>query len=147
LKRYKCIKTDLKSQLFRYFTFAELGSDSYDDLALTLPDLTGDGGVKKLVLRKGEGKKVIQGGNLWMHYITFVEGNDEPIDSTRNKELLTAYKVGGGQMLPGVEICVTSMEVGEIAKVLIKPEYAYGKFGCPTLIPPCKQHSFSFKNH
>ncbi|XP_077864620.1 inactive peptidyl-prolyl cis-trans isomerase FKBP6-like, partial [Saccoglossus kowalevskii] len=40
-----------------------------------------------------------------------------------------------GICIPGFEICVGSMRKGEMSKYLIKPEYAYGKHGCPPRIP------------
>lgn len=35
-----------------------------------------------------------------------------------------------------MELGLLSMRRGEVARFLFKPTYAYGKLGCPPLIPP-----------
>lgn len=148
--RYKAMQTGLRSDLFNYFTYEDFGVGSFDNLAATMYDLTHDGGIKKQVMKEGSETELIPPeGYIWMHYITFVEGNEEPIDSTGSRELLGSHKLGKGELLLGVEFGVKTMRVGEISKFLFEPEYAYGKLGCPTVIPSSKSKvSFHrFSNH
>ena len=40
-----------------------------------------------------------------------------------------------GEQILGWEIAIPTMKKGEKSRFLIKPEYAYGKMGCPPRIP------------
>ena len=40
-----------------------------------------------------------------------------------------------GELFVGLDIAVATMKTGEVAKFLIKPEYAFGALGCPPRIP------------
>ena len=40
-----------------------------------------------------------------------------------------------GEVLPGYEIAIRSMRKGEVSRFLIKPEYMFGKMGCPPRVP------------
>lgn len=46
------------------------------------------------------------------------------------------YTLGGGDLLPGLEIGIKTMRIGENARFIIKPELAYREMGCPPRIPP-----------
>ena len=41
------------------------------------------------------------------------------------------FKTDGGQMIPGFDIMVQDMKVGETRKIVIPPELAYGSRGVP----------------
>ena len=41
-----------------------------------------------------------------------------------------------GEVIAGWEIALATMKKGELARLLIQPSYAFGKFGCPPRIPP-----------
>lgn len=38
--------------------------------------------------------------------------------------------------LAGLEIGLLTMKKGEVARFFFRPDYAYGRQGCPPLIPP-----------
>ena len=41
-----------------------------------------------------------------------------------------------GEVIPGWEVGLASMQRTELARFLIRPEYAFGEMGCPPRIPP-----------
>jgi FK506-binding protein 6 len=70
-----------------------------------------------------------------VHYNAYLEYNDEPYDSSRLRNQPEQLKLGQGGLL-GFEIAVSSMKRSEISRFLIKPDYAFGRIGCPPRIPP-----------
>ena len=46
------------------------------------------------------------------------------------------FKTGAGQMIPGFDKMVQDMQLGEVRKMVLPPELAYGKMGYPGVIPP-----------
>jgi peptidylprolyl isomerase len=69
--------------------------------------------------------KVEDGNVVNVHYVgTFDDGR--VFDSSREREKALTFQVGGGQVVPGFSNAVVGMEAGEIKKVKIEPEEAYG---------------------
>lgn len=52
-----------------------------------------------------------------------------------NKGEPLKFTVGTGQVIKGWDIGVLTMNLGEKAELIIKPEYGYGKIGTPPKIP------------
>ena len=46
------------------------------------------------------------------------------------------FKTGAGQMIAGFDKMVQDMQLGEVRKMVLPPELAYGKMGYPGVIPP-----------
>ena len=46
------------------------------------------------------------------------------------------FVTGAGQMIPGFDLMVQDMKVGEVRTVVLPPEMAYGPMGYPGVIPP-----------
>ena len=46
------------------------------------------------------------------------------------------FVTGAGQMIPGFDLMVQDMKKGEIRKIVLPPEMAYGPQGYPGVIPP-----------
>ncbi|VDI79492.1 FK506-binding protein 6 [Mytilus galloprovincialis] len=107
----------------------------FQKLARKMEDISGDGGVKKRVLHPGGGSVVPEGAIVRVHYNAFLEYADEPYDSTRLRNAPERYKLGQNQLLPGLEICIRTMKKGELAQLLVSPDYAYGKLGVEPRIP------------
>lgn len=85
----------------------------------------------------GVGQIVPEDNIVLIHYIAYILNNPEPFDVTylqgrRPKR----FTLGKGEMLPGLEIGIKSMAIGENARFIIKPELAYRDMGCPPRIPP-----------
>ena len=66
------------------------------------------------------------GDTVQVHYVG--KRNDGTIfDSSRDRDEPLAFELGSGQVIPGFEDAVEGMELGEVRKVRIEPENAYGE--------------------
>lgn len=98
-------------------------------------DLTGDGGVIKEIVRKGEGwERPENGDDVEMHYKGTLEDGIMFDCSYERKEPFT-FKLGDGKVIKGWDIVGKTMTKGEKARVTLKPEYGYGPQGSPPKIP------------
>ncbi|GBG79509.1 hypothetical protein CBR_g29656 [Chara braunii] len=99
-------------------------------------DITSDGGVKKLLVKAGEGyEKPEKDDEVSVHYTgTLLDGTQ--FDSSRDRGEPFTFKLGQGQVIKGWDKGVATMKKGERAILTCAPEYAYGKAGSPPSIPP-----------
>eukprot|EP01124_Arcella_intermedia_P011256 TRINITY_DN17673_c0_g1_i1.p1 TRINITY_DN17673_c0_g1~~TRINITY_DN17673_c0_g1_i1.p1 ORF type:complete len:390 (-),score=98.52 TRINITY_DN17673_c0_g1_i1:61-1230(-) len=99
-------------------------------------DLTGDGGVLKEIIKEGEGDySPIKGAEVTVHYVgTLLDGST--FDSSRERDKPFKFKLGQGEVIKGWDKVVETMKKGEICKVTLTSDYAYGKSGSPPKIPP-----------
>lgn len=81
----------------------------------------------------GRGKKVTTeykgfflDGQVFDGSKMFVKGGHEPLD----------FMTAGGQMIPGFDVMVQDMKVGERRVFALPPAMAYGEQGYPGVIPP-----------
>ncbi|CAH0491407.1 unnamed protein product [Peronospora farinosa] len=65
---------------------------------------------------------------------TFPDG--KPFDSNQNREHPFQFKLGAGEVIRGWDEGVAMMSKGQIAKLTLSHEYAYGERGHPPVIPP-----------
>lgn len=103
-------------------------------------DLLGDGGVVKQIIREGDGALVIPGSEVTVNYEGRLEDGTVLCRGTEYKCLQ-----GDGTMIGGWETAVGSMRVGEVAKVTIKPWYAYGPQGVAPVVGPDATLEFEFE--
>ncbi|XP_010083598.1 PREDICTED: inactive peptidyl-prolyl cis-trans isomerase FKBP6, partial [Pterocles gutturalis] len=75
-------------------------------------------------------------------YSGYLEGSDEPFCTSCNRKYPRLMKLGRDITLWGLEIGLLTMKVGEAARFFFLPGYAYGKMGCPPLIPPNAMATF-----
>jgi FKBP-type peptidyl-prolyl cis-trans isomerase len=131
------------------------GSDENDDdddkdvsqferLVRRMEKVTVDGGVKKQILRPGVGSVVERGAHVTVHYNTYLEHSDEPVDSTRLRGKPLSFDLRASDeetacVLPGFDIAVGTMKKNELARFFMEPEYYMGAQGCPPRIPPNAQ--------
>lgn len=106
----------------------------FERMAKTMEALTEDRGVLKKVLHPGVGAVVPSDSCVTFHYSAYLEMSDEPFDSTRmrnrpHRSLLCDV------MVLGLAKALMTMRKGERARVLVQPEYAFGKMGCAPRIP------------
>ncbi len=97
-------------------------------------DITGDGGVWKEIITKGEGwQRPENGDEVEMHYKgTLLDG--VMFDSSYERAPFV-FKLGDGKVIRGWDVVAKTMAKGEKAKVTLRPEYGYGKQGSPPKIP------------
>ncbi|NXK28878.1 FKBP6 isomerase, partial [Arenaria interpres] len=99
-------------------------------------DLSGDGGVHKEELRPGSGQAVPLAASVAVKYSGYLEHCDEPFCTNCYSKSPRLMKLGKDITLLGLEIALLTMKKGEVARFVFTPDYAYGRQGCPPLIPP-----------
>ncbi|PWA32861.1 hypothetical protein CCH79_00016441, partial [Gambusia affinis] len=57
-------------------------------------------------------------------------------DSSRDRDKAFRFKLGKQEVIRGWEEGVGQMSVGQRAKLICSPDYAYGNKGHPGIIPP-----------
>uniref|UniRef100_A0A1E1XFZ2 peptidylprolyl isomerase n=1 Tax=Amblyomma aureolatum TaxID=187763 RepID=A0A1E1XFZ2_9ACAR len=106
----------------------------FERMALSMGAVTKDRGVLKKVLRPGAGPVVAPGSGVCFHYNAYLEMADEPFDSTRLRN--QPYRcLLDNMIIPGLALAVAAMRKGEIARIMVEPQYAFGRMGCPPRIP------------
>ncbi|CAI5742616.1 unnamed protein product [Hyaloperonospora brassicae] len=75
------------------------------------------------------------GQTVSVHYVgTLTTGSK--FDSSRDRGRPFQFKLGAGQVIRGWDEGVAQMSLGQIAKLTLSHEYAYGEAGHPPVIPP-----------
>ncbi|NWX42016.1 FKBP6 isomerase, partial [Steatornis caripensis] len=69
-------------------------------------------------------------------YSGFLEDSAEPFCTNCYSKFPKLMKLGKDVTLRGLEIGLLTMKKGEAARFVFTPDYAYGRQGCPPLIPP-----------
>ncbi len=86
-------------------------------------------------LKTGTGAEARAGQKVTVHYVgTLTDGSK--FDSSRDRGEGFTFKLGAGQVIKGWDQGVAGMKVGQIRKLTIPPERAYGARGFPPVIPP-----------
>ena len=89
------------------------------------------------VVRAGTGKVASIGADVVMHYVANAQGK-EPYASSRqagSQPLETTVGVGKPGLVPGWDAAMIHMREGDLWKLTIPPELAYGPNGGPK-VPP-----------
>ena len=94
--------------------------------------LTGDGGVVKTLIGKGQGKDIEVGDILAIKYQAFVKGQSKPFAKSDKETCI----VKDGSFIKGWDISISSMKIGEKATFTLSGKYAYGSKGVESVIPP-----------
>lgn len=114
---------------------SEEDGEPFRKMARRMEDMTGDGGVLKMIVQPGIGGDIPDNATIVFHYSAFLEYLDEPFDSSYLRKKPEKNKVDSGNIIPGLNVAIKTMRKRETARFLIRPEYAYGKLGCPPRIP------------
>ena len=96
--------------------------------------LTKDEGVIKRIYTRGEGVVPEKGQEVTVHYEGRLE-DGSIFDRSADKGEPLKFYIGTGQVIKGWDIGIITMQLGEKAELIIKPEYGYGKIGAPPKIP------------
>lgn len=97
-------------------------------------DITGDGGIVKKMLNKGEGEGPQQGQEVTVNYVGRLEDGSIFDQSADHGEPLK-INIGTGQVIEGWDKGIMAMKLGEKADLVIKSKYGYGDMGSPPKIP------------
>ena len=94
-------------------------------------ELTKDGGVKKNVIMKGQGRKIEPGDILAIEYKASVTGSSTPFAKGDKEQFI----VKDGSLIKGWDIAIESMRIGEKSTISCSAPYAYGSKGVKPVIP------------
>ncbi|CAO3645019.1 unnamed protein product [Cunninghamella echinulata] len=72
----------------------------------------------------------------FMHYEGYINSNGTKFDSSYNRNTFFEFILGEGKVIEGWEHAIKTMKVGETAEVICTSDYAYGKKGYSSIIPP-----------
>ena len=95
-----CILFALLISIVSALSPLEVYGYSESDLISTV-DISGDGGIKKLVIREGSGKEASAGKKINAHYDGRLASNGNPFDSSRKRGQPFGFNLGGGQVIQG----------------------------------------------
>lgn len=99
-------------------------------------DLSGDGGVKKKILKEGVGEELpSKGCRVSLHYTgTLLDGTQ--FDSSVERGVPFEFELGRESVIKAFDMGVATMRKGEKCILTCAPEYAYGSAGSGPNIPP-----------
>ncbi|XP_051914203.1 peptidyl-prolyl cis-trans isomerase FKBP1A-like [Hippocampus zosterae] len=93
-------------------------------------------GVQIETIKQGDGQTFPKKGQrVVVHYIGTLE-NGKVFDDSRGRGKPFKFKIGNQEVIRGWEEGVAQMSVGQRAKLICSPDYAYGSKGHPGIIPP-----------
>ena len=79
-------------------------------------------------LKEGSGPGAEAGRHVTVHYRAFLRNGNE-VDSSYSKGNPFEFTMGRNQVIPGWEMGMIGMQVGEVSRFVIAPEHAYGTKG------------------
>jgi FKBP-type peptidyl-prolyl cis-trans isomerase len=86
-------------------------------------------------LKAGDGDEAKAGQTVTVHYVgTLTDGTK--FDSSRDRNEGFTFKLGAGMVIKGWDEGVAGMKVGQLRKLTIPADLAYGARGYPPVIPP-----------
>jgi len=99
-----------------------------------------DSGLAYEVLKEGEGAAPEKGQVVTVHYTGWLEKDGQPdleakFDSSVDRGEPFSFIIGGGQVIAGWEEGVADMKPGEMRRLTIPSELAYGEQGAGGVIP------------
>lgn len=86
------------------------------------------------ILKQGSGSKIGKGKTVFVEYKGYLaDGSifDGSAKMVKGGHEGLEFKTNSGEMIPGFDIQVQDMKVGETRKIVIPPELAYGSRGIP----------------
>jgi FKBP-type peptidyl-prolyl cis-trans isomerase len=86
-------------------------------------------------LKAGSGAEATAGQTVTVHYVgTLTDGTK--FDSSRDRNEGFTFKLGAGMVIKGWDQGVAGMKIGQLRKLTIPADLAYGARGYPPVIPP-----------
>ena len=70
-----------------------------------------------------------------VHYEARLE-NGDVFDSSRDRKRALIFKLGAGQLIPGLEDGIPKMSLGQICVFTVPPSLGYGQEGFMPVVPP-----------
>lgn len=86
-------------------------------------------------MKAGEGPEAKAGDSVTVHYVGTLT-NGSKFDSSRDRGKGFSFTLGKGMVIKGWDQGVAGMKVGQLRKLTIPADLAYGASGFPPVIPP-----------
>ena len=93
------------------------------------------GELKSETLKQGQGAEAKAGDRVAVHYVGTLT-NGQKFDSSRDRGEGFRFTLGRGEVIKGWDQGVQGMRIGELRKLTIPSDLAYGKRGFPPVSPP-----------
>nr|XP_056701982.1 peptidyl-prolyl cis-trans isomerase FKBP1A-like [Euleptes europaea] len=93
-------------------------------------------GMHVETITPGVGRTFPKRGQTCVVNYTGMLEDGKKFDSSHNRNKPFKFVVGKQEVIRGWEEGVAQMSVGQRAKMIISPDYAYGSTGHPGIIPP-----------
>ena len=105
-------------------------------------NITEDEGIKKKILKKGEGGNPKEGNTVVINYIGKYQ--DKIFDQSNENDSFS-FTLGENKVIKGWEIAVKTMKLGEKAEFIMTSEYTYGDKQVNEDIPPKSTLTFEIE--
>ncbi|BGP40778.1 FK506 binding protein proline rotamase rapamycin-binding protein [Rhodotorula kratochvilovae] len=93
-------------------------------------------GVTVETISPGDGQNFPKKGDkVQIHYIGTLQSNGAKFDSSRDRGQPFQTAIGVGQVIKGWDEGVPQLSLGQKARLICTPDYAYGARGFPPVIP------------
>ncbi|XP_051168490.1 peptidyl-prolyl cis-trans isomerase Fkbp12 [Leptopilina boulardi] len=99
-------------------------------------------GVRVELISPGDSRTYPKTGQTVVVHYTGTLKNGTKFDSSRDRGLPFKFKIGKGEVIKGWDEGVAQMSVGQRARLICSPDYAYGSTGHPGVIPPNAELTF-----
>ncbi|ORE03298.1 peptidyl-prolyl cis-trans isomerase [Rhizopus microsporus var. microsporus] len=94
-------------------------------------------GVTIETIQQGDGINFPKPGDtVTMHYVGTLLDSGKKFDSSRDRDQPFVTKIGVGRVIKGWDEGVPQLSLGQKAKLICTPDFAYGARGFPPVIPP-----------
>lgn len=103
-----------------------------------------DEGLRFAVLQVGDGDAPVDGGGLTFHFSGWTEDGTAIGDSYSFGQPFQ-MTLGRDEVMPGWDLALAQMQVGEKTQFILPPELALGEEGSPPVIPPNTPLIFEFE--
>lgn len=85
-----------------------------------------------------------KGARVTIHYVArLVDG--ATLEDSRHRGSGLSFELGAGQVIQGWDEGLLGMQVGEVRRLTVPPELAYGEKGFPPAIPPDAELEFDIE--
>jgi len=92
-------------------------------------------GLRYQIIKKGNGKKAQAGNMVSVHYKGQL-ADGTVFDSSYRRNQPLDFQIGVGQVIPGWDEGICLLHVGDLARLVIPSDLAYGSGGAGGVIPP-----------